>query len=149
MRVESKDLPIYREEQHQVQEGKCGLCKFPVDIEEAVVDHDHTTGKIRRILHRGCNAFEGKCLSAYKRYIGKSKGLHFPDLLIELSKYLDADYSNNPLHPSVLTENEKELKLITKKLKGGIKRESTILDYELRQKELRKIIKTERKENSW
>lgn len=37
----------------------CSLCG-DICIEDAVLDHDHKTGLIRAVLHRGCNAMLGK-----------------------------------------------------------------------------------------
>lgn len=40
------------------QEGLCGLCKKPFGETRAkspAVDHDHSTGRIRGILHQACN----------------------------------------------------------------------------------------------
>lgn len=34
------------------QKGLCGICGKPGKL---VVDHDHTTGKIRGLLHNNCN----------------------------------------------------------------------------------------------
>lgn len=51
-------------ELREKQEGKCAIClKVPVKLEvvtqgrkpELVVDHDHTTGKVRSLLCNGCN----------------------------------------------------------------------------------------------
>lgn len=49
----------------------CPLCKKPIDITikgEGVTDHDHDTGQIRGILHRSCNAAEGKIANAAARW---------------------------------------------------------------------------------
>lgn len=40
------------------------------NLKDAVVDHDHTTGEIRGVLHRSANAVEGKVLSAVARWGG-------------------------------------------------------------------------------
>lgn len=53
------------------QGGLCPLCKKPIDITikgEGVTDHDHDTGQIRGILHRSCNAAEGKIANAAARW---------------------------------------------------------------------------------
>lgn len=41
------------------QGGVCALCKEPIMVGEAVLDHDHKTGQVRGVLHRGCNAMLG------------------------------------------------------------------------------------------
>lgn len=43
----------------QRQNNCCGLCN-EVIIDDAVLDHDHKTGELRMVLHRGCNALLGK-----------------------------------------------------------------------------------------
>lgn len=45
------------------QGGLCPLCNKEIDISkdrEGVIDHDHATGECRGVLHRSCNAAEGK-----------------------------------------------------------------------------------------
>jgi len=58
-----------------VQNGLCPLCGKPIDVTikgEGVTDHDHDTGQIRGILHRSCNAAEGKISNAAARWGAKS-----------------------------------------------------------------------------
>ena len=58
-----------------VQNGLCPLCGKRIDLTikgEGVVDHDHDTGQIRGILHRSCNAAEGKISNAAARWGAKS-----------------------------------------------------------------------------
>lgn len=58
------------------QGGLCPLCNKPIDITTKgtgsgyVVDHDHITGEIRGVLHRGCNGAEGKIFNAIARWTG-------------------------------------------------------------------------------
>lgn len=38
------------------QGGVCAICKLPPDKNRRLaVDHDHKTGRIRGLLHTGCN----------------------------------------------------------------------------------------------
>jgi hypothetical protein len=40
------------------QSGKCFICR--IDTDKLVVDHDHKTGKVRKLLCNACNVFIGK-----------------------------------------------------------------------------------------
>lgn len=69
-------LPTWKIRQLKVhQGGLCGICRLPIDTTikgEGVVDHDHKTGEIRGILHRSCNAAEGKIFNAAASWGAKS-----------------------------------------------------------------------------
>lgn len=57
------------------QGGLCPLCGQPIDLtqkSEGVMDHNHDTGEVRGILHRSCNAAEGKVANAAGRWGAKS-----------------------------------------------------------------------------
>lgn len=57
-------MPAWKVRQLKVEQGGlCAICGKPVDLsipKEGVVDHNHMTGEIRGVLHRSCNAAEGK-----------------------------------------------------------------------------------------
>jgi hypothetical protein len=58
-----------------VQNNLCPLCGQFIDLKikgEGVIDHDHDTGEIRGVLHRSCNAAEGKVTNAAGRWGAKS-----------------------------------------------------------------------------
>lgn len=58
-----------------VQNGLCPLCGKPIDLRlkgEGVIDHNHDTGEMRGVLHRSCNAAEGKISNAAARWGAKS-----------------------------------------------------------------------------
>ena len=60
------------------QAGVCSLCSKPISLQvmgnksDYVVDHCHETGEIRGVLHRSCNAAEGKVANAAGRWGAKS-----------------------------------------------------------------------------
>lgn len=68
-------MDSWKRRQLEAQGGCCPLCKLPIDLRvkgEGVVDHNHDTGEIRGILHRSCNAAEGKVANAAGRWGAKS-----------------------------------------------------------------------------
>lgn len=87
------------------QDNHCLLCKRFIAPKDAVLDHCHTTGHIRGVLHRGCNSILGKCENNYRRF-----GMTLPQLhtmLSEVGWYMNRDYSRNPLHNTYKTEEDK------------------------------------------
>jgi hypothetical protein len=69
------------------QDGKCFLCGRSAEEtnRELHVDHDHLTGRIRKLLCVGCN-------------LGLGRRLVNPDLQAKAEAYVRADYSNNPFY---------------------------------------------------
>jgi hypothetical protein len=59
MKLKHTEIKTYREQQLKAQGELCALCGEKIDG-DAVLDHDHKTGLVRRVLHRGCNALLGK-----------------------------------------------------------------------------------------
>lgn len=147
MKLKSSDLAKYRKLQWEAQGKICPLCETEIPLEDVVLDHDHDSGHCRRSLHRACNTAEGKIKKDFIRYIS-GKGLDFKRALENLLNYLKEDYTQNPIHPTELTPLEKELKFTNKRLKT-LKRESSVVQYKARAKELRLLIKAEREQNSW
>lgn len=80
------------------QGGVCAICGKPIDFtvmgrtSDYVVDHNHDTGEIRGVLHRSCNAAEGKVANAAGRWGAKST--KYEDIIPFLEKlvaYLKQD----------------------------------------------------------
>lgn len=64
-RLWNYDIPSEEYSQMVVeQDGKCAICeeKHPL-----LVDHDHRTGKLRRLLCRKCNSLLGMCDDSVNR----------------------------------------------------------------------------------
>ena len=67
-RLTAKGLAAWRAETLAEQGGRCAMCQLPCSPQQAVGDHDHETGFMRGVAHRGCNAVLGKIENSYKRY---------------------------------------------------------------------------------
>ena len=77
IKMKASDLAKVREELVKRQGGICPICKRTLRTAAAiniVVDHDHTTGRVRAALHRSCNAVEGKILRVLATWGGASTG---------------------------------------------------------------------------
>lgn len=89
------------------QGSRCAICKQEVKSSEAVLDHDHATGAVRGVLHRGCNSLLGKVENNYKRYGVR----HLAAFLAGVATYLQTHLTNQTglTHPTFKTDEEKRL----------------------------------------
>ena len=108
MRLKTTEVAKVREEMMATQGGRCALCGQPLGTKaplDPVLDHDHHTGAIRGVLHRGCNSLLGKV-----EYGAAGYGVRYLVLFgAGLSTYLRVNLTNTSgmLHPSFKTETEK------------------------------------------
>lgn len=112
MRLTAKTLKTWREARLDVTGGKCELCNLPVRTgDPAVGDHDHSTGQMRGVLHRSCNALLGNIENNYKRY-GLTSMAQLTAMLKNVVPYiLLRRPDDTPLYPTHRTADEKrELK---------------------------------------
>lgn len=107
-RLKASQIKGVREAKWREQGQVCALSRYPLPLEDAVLDHCHKTGHIRGVLHRGVNSLLGKLENNHKRY-GVSQG-QMVMMGKGLESYLTKDYSAQPLHPTHKTEDEKRLK---------------------------------------
>lgn len=108
MRLKTTEVAEVRRDMMAMQGGRCALCGQPLGTKaplDPVLDHDHHTGAIRGVLHRGCNSLLGKVENGAARY-GVRNLLLFG---AGLSTYLRVNLTNTSglLHPSFKTETEK------------------------------------------
>ena len=100
------------------QNGVCPLCGEHISVavkgkgSDYALDHDHNTGEIRGVLHRGCNSAEGKVRSAVMRW-GKCGNNEdkIVNFIIQLGQYLqevkDGSRSTGIMYPNHKSAEEK------------------------------------------
>lgn len=62
-RISKSEIPDVKKMMLNKQKGVCPICGqslLTVPSKDQVLDHCHTSGYIRGVLHRGCNGAEGK-----------------------------------------------------------------------------------------
>ena len=109
-RLKQKELKDYRIDLWHEQSHICPLCNQKIELDDAVLDHCHTTGHVRRVLHRACNSSEGRVM----KWAYSSKHYDPIKFLEAVIKYHQQDYTNMPWHPQHMTPNEKEIKRLKK-----------------------------------
>ena len=114
-KLQKKDLAAFRSNMLKNQDNICSMCKEKIKSpQDAVLDHCHATGHCRAVAHRTCNIVEGKIINSLRRSGG---GIDRVSLMKGLSEYFKEDFSQNPLHPTFLTDIDREIKSAKKKQK--------------------------------
>lgn len=106
-RLKTTEVAPTRAEMLEAQGARCAICQLPVAAKEAVLDHDHKTGAVRGVLHRGCNSLLGKIENNAPRY-GVRNVAAFTN---GVAAYLRNHMTNitGLLHPTYKTDEEKRL----------------------------------------
>ena len=107
--LRNSELASVRKQLIAKQGGVCCVCGKPfTKVDGPCVDHCHTTGYIRGVLHRSCNQAEGRVRT--KANLGH-KGISATDYLIGLGKFLNDPpaLKFNLIHPTHMTEDQKRL----------------------------------------
>ena len=97
MRLKYTQVKEHRAHLLEHQGQQCALCGDIVPQEEAVLDHCHKTGKIRQVLHRGCNCLLGKIESNLVR--NKVTLQRLNTFAGNLINYLQQEYAD-VVHPT-------------------------------------------------
>jgi hypothetical protein len=106
MKLKHTQIKQYRETQLQHQDQKCALCGEGIEL-DAVLDHDHKTGLIRQVLHRGCNSLLGKIENSMPRSRVDIRRLE--NIVRNLVPYLTKTHTEIR-HPTHLTIEERKMK---------------------------------------
>lgn len=123
-RIKQSEVKPKRETMLAQQGRRCALCKQPVNADEAALDHCHKTGHVRAVLHRGCNAMLGHIENNLARH-KLTNSAKLQAFCQNLVAYLHRDYTDQPLHYTFRTEEEKRLKRNAKARKTRAKAKET------------------------
>ena len=77
VKMKRRDRAIVIKELLVKQRGICLICGKDITRVSSfnlVIDHDHVTGVVRAVLHRGCNGMEGKILRLLRTW-GKANSV--------------------------------------------------------------------------
>lgn len=102
-RLKHSEIKPHRQQLLIQQNSKCALCG-DIIIDDAVLDHDHKTGKIRQVLHRGCNAMLGKIENNLAR--NRLTTVRLNNFLTNLIVYIEKEYED-VVHPTYKTKEER------------------------------------------
>jgi hypothetical protein len=106
MKLKHKEIKELRDKMLLEQQHLCALCKEHCEEGDAVLDHDHKTGRIRGVLHRGCNALEGKISNNMPRNRVNLQRLE--GIAQNIIKYLTQE-REDIVHPTHKTAEERKL----------------------------------------
>ena len=105
-RLTAAKVKAYREQLLAEQEGLCALCLEGVQPDEAVLDHDHKTGEVRGVLHRGCNAMLGHLENNRPRH-KLQQVPRFTRFLSRIVEYIYRRRVDAPLYPTFRNAEQK------------------------------------------
>jgi hypothetical protein len=105
VKLKAKDVKSTRLALLEAQGWKCAICQLPCDEEKAVLDHCHKGGHVRAVLHRSCNAVEGKIINSLRRF-GIKDADSFLRNLVEYHLF-HSENRTGLIHPIHKTEEEK------------------------------------------
>lgn len=123
-RIKQSEVKKYRDDLYIKQGTKCALCRMPINVGEAALDHCHKTGVLRGTLHRGCNAMLGHIENNLARH-KLTNTAKLSAFLRNIIPYVHMADPNAPLHYTFRTEEEKRLKRNAKARKTRAKAKET------------------------
>lgn len=110
-RLKTTEVAAWRQKLAAAQGGTCAICRQPLGTKaplDPVLDHCHTTGIVRGVLHRGCNALLGKLENNVKRYGVRDPARFLSGAWPYLAKHANVIGGGDVvLHPTHKTEDEK------------------------------------------
>lgn len=94
------------------QKGLCPILQEPMD--NPCLDHDHFDGRVRGVIGSKVNMFEGSVSKLWQKMLADSTQTTLSVALRNLADYLEQDTSGNLLHGSIVEDQKKFLRRLTK-----------------------------------
>ncbi len=107
MRLTASQIASVRASFLAQQGGRCAICQQALPASKAVLDHDHSTGAVRGVLHRGCNSLLGKLENNAARYGVPNIGVFTNGVAAYLRLHLTN--TTGYIHPTHRTPDEKRI----------------------------------------
>ncbi len=108
-RLKTTQVKAVRLDMLQDQGNRCSICQTLISVDQAVLDHDHSSGFIRSVLCRNCNGIEGKIKNLARR----GQRQYDPNwflrrILAYWEKHDGVTPDHGLIHPTHKTEREKK-----------------------------------------
>lgn len=116
IKLKHREIAACRDSLLEQQDYRCRLCDDYIE-DDAVLDHDHRTGVVRGVLHRGCNSMLGRI--ERNMAISKLSMIRFIKFTEQITDYMQ-NTDSNYIHPTFKTKEERTMAY--KKKKGGGKK---------------------------
>lgn len=120
-KITTAEIKPLREALLKTQNNKCLICDHPCKPEEAVLDHRHSDGQVRGVLHRFCNTFLGKVENGTSR--NRITKAMLARILRNYERYVDI--KTDLIHPTHLTPEEKKLRTAKRAKKKRLQQKIT------------------------
>ena len=114
-KIKYKDIPAVRNYLLEQQAYRCALCDDIIEEGKAVLDHDHRSGIIRRVLHRGCNSMLGKIENNMAR--SEVDLFRLMKMASTVADYI-SNTTTNWIHPTYKTKEERAMATKMKRTMG-------------------------------
>jgi hypothetical protein len=86
-KLKAADVQAFRLRVLEEQGGRCAISGRKLALQDAVLDHCHTTGECRGVLHRGVNSMLGK-IENHRKLAQLTNDADLHRVLVGVVKYL-------------------------------------------------------------
>lgn len=108
-KLKASEVAAFRRELWEQQGRRCRITGQPLAWEDAVLDHDHTTGEVRGVLARGSNSMLGK-IENHMRIAKLTNPATLSRFLAGVVQYISQQEYTGVMYPTHKTDEDKRLR---------------------------------------